>query len=42
VPLTPYAAVINTEKLIDIGPVEELVLAGHETPTRPSAPAPAW
>jgi FAD/FMN-containing dehydrogenase len=32
VPLTPYSAVINTEKLIDIGPVEELVLAGHETP----------
>ncbi len=32
VPLTPYAAVINTEKLIDIGAVEELVLAGHETP----------
>jgi FAD/FMN-containing dehydrogenase/Fe-S oxidoreductase len=32
IPLTPYAAVINTEKLIDIGPVEELVLAGHETP----------
>jgi len=32
VPLTPYAAVINTEKLIDIGPVEDLVLAGHETP----------
>ena len=32
VPLTPYAAVINTEKLIDIGTVEELVLAGHETP----------
>ena len=32
VPLTPYAAVINTEKLIDIGEVEELVLAGHETP----------
>ncbi|AXS81283.1 DUF3683 domain-containing protein [Dechloromonas sp. HYN0024] len=32
VPLTRYAAVINTEKLIDIGPVEELVLAGHETP----------
>ena len=31
-PLTPYSAVINTEKLIDIGPVEELVLAGHETP----------
>ena len=32
VPLTPYAAVINTEKLIDIGTVEDLVLAGHETP----------
>ncbi|MCE1238844.1 MAG: DUF3683 domain-containing protein [Azonexaceae bacterium] len=32
VPLTPHSAVINTEKLIDIGPVEELVLAGHETP----------
>ncbi|HXE37520.1 MAG TPA: DUF3683 domain-containing protein, partial [Azonexus sp.] len=32
VPLTRYSAVINTEKLIDIGPVEELVLAGHETP----------
>ena len=32
VPLTPYAAVVNTEKLIDIGPVEDLVLAGHETP----------
>ena len=32
VPLTPYSAVINTEKLIDIGPVEETLLAGHETP----------
>ncbi|MFV5212291.1 DUF3683 domain-containing protein [Azonexus caeni] len=32
VPLTPHSAVINTEKLIDLGPVEELVLAGHETP----------
>ncbi len=32
VPLTPHSAVINTEKLIDVGPVEELVLAGHETP----------
>jgi len=32
VPLTPYSAVINTEKLIDIGPVEDMVLAGHETP----------
>jgi len=32
VPLTPYSAVINTEKLIDIGPVEDLVLAGHTAP----------
>jgi FAD/FMN-containing dehydrogenase/Fe-S oxidoreductase len=32
VPLTRNSAIINTEKLIDIGPVEELVLAGHETP----------
>jgi FAD/FMN-containing dehydrogenase/Fe-S oxidoreductase len=32
VPLTPYSVVINTEKLIDIGPVEQLVLAGHQTP----------
>ena len=32
VPLTPHSAVINTEKLIDMSPVEELVLAGHETP----------
>jgi hypothetical protein len=32
VPLTPYSAVINTEKLIDIGPVEELVLPGHKPP----------
>ncbi|MFZ2268162.1 MAG: DUF3683 domain-containing protein [Azonexus sp.] len=32
VPLTANSAVINTEKLIDIGSVEELVLAGHETP----------
>ncbi|MGE5472067.1 MAG: DUF3683 domain-containing protein [Bacteroidota bacterium] len=32
VPLTANSAVINTEKLITIGPVEELVLAGHETP----------
>ena len=29
VPRTPYSAVINTEKLIDIGPVEETVLPGH-------------
>ncbi|MDP3538285.1 MAG: DUF3683 domain-containing protein [Azonexus sp.] len=32
VPLTPYSAVINTEKLIDIGPVEDLVLPGHTAP----------
>ncbi len=32
VPLTPYSAVINTEKLIDIGAVEEIVLPGHEKP----------
>ncbi|HEY5764189.1 MAG TPA: FAD/FMN-binding oxidoreductase [Rhodocyclaceae bacterium] len=32
VPLTPFSAVINTEKLIDIGPVEELTLPGCETP----------
>ena len=32
VPLTPYSAVINTEKLIDIGPVEEIVLPGHTAP----------
>ena len=32
VPLTPYSAVINTEKLIDIGPVEDLVLPGHDQP----------
>ncbi|WP_371324048.1 DUF3683 domain-containing protein [Dechloromonas sp. ZY10] len=29
VPLTPYSAVINTEKLIDISPVENIVLPGH-------------
>ncbi|HEX9195035.1 MAG TPA: DUF3683 domain-containing protein, partial [Azonexus sp.] len=32
VPLTPYSAVINTEKLIAIGPVEEVVLPGHDKP----------
>ncbi|MDE2440270.1 MAG: DUF3683 domain-containing protein [Betaproteobacteria bacterium] len=32
VPLTPYSAVINTEKLIDLGPVEEIVLPGHTEP----------
>jgi len=32
VPLTPYAVVINTEKLIDIGPVEELTLEGCDRP----------
>ncbi|MEN3371639.1 DUF3683 domain-containing protein [Dechloromonas sp. ZS-1] len=29
VPLTPYSAVINTEKLIDMSPVENVVLPGH-------------
>lgn len=32
VPLSPYSAVINTEKLIDLGPVEEIVLPGHSEP----------
>ena len=32
VPLTPYSAVINTEKLIDLGPVEATVLPGHDKP----------
>lgn len=32
VPLTPLSVVINTEKLIDIGPVEEVVLPGHQEP----------
>ncbi len=32
VPLTPYSAVINTEKLIDMSPVENVVLPGHTEP----------
>ncbi len=32
IPLSPLAAVINTEKLIDIGAVEELTLPGCERP----------
>jgi FAD/FMN-containing dehydrogenase/Fe-S oxidoreductase len=32
VPLTPLSAVINTEKLIDLGPVEETVLPGCDSP----------
>jgi len=32
VPLTPYSAVINTEKLIDLGPVEQTVLPGLSAP----------
>ena len=32
VPLTPFSVVINTEKLIDLGPVEEMVLPGHSQP----------
>jgi FAD/FMN-containing dehydrogenase len=35
------SAVINTEKLIDIGPVEELCCPATKRPTPPSAPAPA-
>ncbi|HMZ83695.1 MAG TPA: DUF3683 domain-containing protein [Rhodocyclaceae bacterium] len=31
VPLTPYSAVINTEKLIDLGPVEQTLLPGLST-----------
>jgi FAD/FMN-containing dehydrogenase/Fe-S oxidoreductase len=32
IPLSPYSAVINTEKLIDLSKVEEIVLPGHATP----------
>ena len=32
IPLTPFAAVINTEKLIDLGAVEELTLPGCDRP----------
>ncbi|MEI7614091.1 MAG: FAD-binding and (Fe-S)-binding domain-containing protein, partial [Betaproteobacteria bacterium] len=32
VPLTPLSVVINTEKLIDIGPVEEMTLPGCDRP----------
>ena len=32
VPLTPYSAVINTEKLIDMSPVENIVLPGNSEP----------
>jgi FAD/FMN-containing dehydrogenase/Fe-S oxidoreductase len=32
VPLSPLSVVINTEKLIAIGPVEEVVLPGHSQP----------
>ena len=32
VPLTSSSVVINTEKLIDIGPVEEVILPGHSEP----------
>lgn len=32
VPLTPLSAVINTEKLIDLGPVEEIELPGVSRP----------
>ncbi|MGE5387092.1 MAG: DUF3683 domain-containing protein [Betaproteobacteria bacterium] len=32
IPLTPYSAVINTEKLMDLGPVEDRILPGHSEP----------
>ncbi|MEI6205444.1 MAG: DUF3683 domain-containing protein [Desulfuromonadales bacterium] len=32
VPLSPRSVVINTEKLIDMGPVEQLLLPGIDTP----------
>ncbi len=32
VPLSRYSVVINTEKLIDLGPVEEIILPGHTEP----------
>ena len=32
VPLTPFSVVINTEKLTDLGPVEDIVLPGHTEP----------
>jgi FAD/FMN-containing dehydrogenase/Fe-S oxidoreductase len=32
IPLTPLSAVINTEKLIDTGPIEELLLPGCDHP----------
>ncbi|MCL2636305.1 MAG: DUF3683 domain-containing protein, partial [Betaproteobacteria bacterium] len=32
VPLSPLSVVINTEKLVDIGPVEEIVLPGSDGP----------
>jgi FAD/FMN-containing dehydrogenase/Fe-S oxidoreductase len=32
IPLTPLSAVINTEKLLDIGPVEDLLLSGCDRP----------
>jgi FAD/FMN-containing dehydrogenase/ferredoxin len=42
VPLTPLSAVINTEKLEQLGAVEMTVLPGVRTRCRPSSPAPAW
>ncbi len=46
VPLDAKSVVINTEKLISIGPVEDVVLPGLNgpwaRPTPPSAPAPGW
>jgi FAD/FMN-containing dehydrogenase/Fe-S oxidoreductase len=33
IPLSRYSAVINTEKLIDLSPVEEITLPGHDAPS---------
>ncbi|MCL2022253.1 MAG: DUF3683 domain-containing protein [Betaproteobacteria bacterium] len=32
IPLSPHSVVINTEKLIHLGAVEEVILPGHSTP----------
>ena len=42
VPLEPNSAVINTEKLIDMGAVRGGRCPGVTNPTPPSVPAPAW
>lgn len=42
IPLTKLSAVINTEKLDALSPVEYLTLPGLSAPTPPSTAAPAW